>query len=452
MGLRLILLLIIVMAIGFTHVSILNSGTITFNLTPTISVEIAVAELVLIAFAAGAALVLLGTFVKDTVDSAKRWKERRKQAKKESARAKIDKARSLYFQEKYKAALDAVNSALSILPESREALILKAQILNAVGNIPEKIATLRDYTKSHPSILEGYIELARTYEQIGDYASAIDTLTPLAGTGENTRVLKYLRDLHIKVGNFKEAYDLHKNLAKKKAPLSREDEEKWVGLRFERARFLMNEGKYGESSSILKDLIKEKPAFTPPYVLLYEINREQDKFEDALEILTEGYRKTKNPVTLIKLEDLVIDYERPSSLLEIYENLLSESPSDFTLHVFYGKLLLRLEMIDEALEQLLKAENIDSDNSSVHIYLAEAYRRRQRYEDALNEYEKAFAYKKRYLVPFVCRHCGEKLIRWIPLCGNCGKWDTFQIDFGDTRHIQRLREEAMREVPVSDGV
>ncbi|RMG60758.1 MAG: DUF1049 domain-containing protein [Deltaproteobacteria bacterium] len=449
MGLRLLLLLIIIVAIGFTHISILNPESVTFTIAPSTSFKVNLAELVLISFAAGALIVLIGTIVRDSVESAKRWKEKRKLARREAAREKIEKSRSSFFQEKYKSALEQVNSALKIIPESREALLLKVRILEAMGNIPEKISTLREYVRAHPKLIEGYVELARSYEETGDLSSAIETLKPLSASGEHSRVMKYLRDLYIKTGSFQEAYDIQKSLVKKKVPLSEEDLKVWRGLRFERARFLFEKGNFGEAESLLKKIIEEKEDFTPPYVLLHEIYRKQDKYEDSLEILSTGYRKTKNPVTLIKLEDLVIDNENPSDLLNLYDEFLRENPSDFSLLIFYGKFLLRLEMVDEALEQFLKAESLDTDNSSVHIFLAEAYKRRNRLTDALNEYEKAFAYKKRYLVPFVCPHCGDRVIRWSPLCEKCGHWDTYRIDFGDTRHLRRLHEEAVRKVSLS---
>jgi len=64
-----------------------------------------------------------------------------------------------------------------------------------------------------------------------------------------------------------------------------------------------------------------------------------------------------------------------------------------------GKFFLRLEMIDEGLEQLLKAETLGPERESVNILLAEAFRRRGRYESACSHYQRAFGYKRRYLIP-----------------------------------------------------
>jgi tetratricopeptide (TPR) repeat protein len=51
-------------------------------------------------------------------------------------------------------------------------------------------------------------------------------------------------------------------------------------------------------------------------------------------------------------------------------------------------------MNEEALEQLLKAEMLDPECESVNVLLAEALRRRGRYESACQHYQRAFGYNR----------------------------------------------------------
>ena len=95
-----------------------------------------------------------------------------------------------------------------------------------------------------------------------------------------------------------------------------------------------------------------------------------------------------------------------------------------------GKFYLRLEMNDEGLEQLLKAESLDPERESLLILLAEAYRRRGRYESASQYFQRAIGYKRRFLIPFRCGGCGMATIKWAARCPACGEWDSFAIDHG----------------------
>jgi tetratricopeptide (TPR) repeat protein len=450
MSLRLFLLLIIVMAIGFTHISILNSAIIKFNLTPGRSVQIALSELTLIAFSLGAGIVLIGTLIKDAMVSTRHWKEKRVLGKKESANKKLSKAWNLLYQGKLTAALESVNGILAVVPENRSAHLLKASIFREQGNYIEEIDTLTSVKNMDPSNVDSYFLLAEAHECAGNIDSAIEVLSPLRKQEEYKRILEKLRDLHIKKGEWVKAFEIQKSILKKKADPTAKDRETLIGLKFELARFAFETGKIDEAEKRLKELIKEHSSFTPSYIILQDLYLQKSFVSAAMDLLITGYRNTKDPINLIKLEDIAIEAEMPGSLLEIYSNVKSEFENDFTLILFYGKFLLRLEMVDEAMEQFLKAQQIDSDNASVHIFLAETYRRRNRLQDAADEYNKAFAYKRRYLVPFSCSGCSETIIKWKPYCSQCQKWNMFSINFGDTKKVEEIRAEAMQKVPLPD--
>jgi len=122
-------------------------------------------------------------------------------------------------------------------------------------------------------------------------------------------------------------------------------------------------------------VIKDDPSYCAAYIALSEQLRGRS-LDEATEILLQGFRATRNPVFLIKLEDLCVETERPQAMIRIYSRLQQEFPSDYDVNLFMGKFFLRLEMIDEGLEQLLKAETLDPERESVNILLAEAFRRR----------------------------------------------------------------------------
>jgi predicted Zn-dependent protease len=231
------------------------------------------------------------------------------------------------------------------------------------------------------------------------------------------------------------AYAMQKKIMKRKGKAATQDDQHlFNALRYEKAVVRMAEGKIDDAERRLRDLTREHPQFCPSYIALSEFKRSRGDIDEATDLLLQGYRATRNAVFLIKLEDLGVETVNPQSVIAIYNELLREFPSDFDANLFMGKFFLRLEMNDEAVEQLLKAESLEPERESVHILLAEAFRRRGRYEPACQHYQRAFAYKRRYLIPFRCSKCGKSTIKWNHRCADCGTWNGYFIDHGSREY------------------
>jgi predicted Zn-dependent protease len=270
---------------------------------------------------------------------------------------------------------------------------------------------------------------------MNDQEAALSALKAVEATeGENPRAWKELRDIHIAREDMALAYAEHKKLIRHKGKgAASEDHALFTALRYEKAIVRLGTGNADDAERRLRDIVKEEPAFCPAHIALSEHVRNRDA-EEATEILIQGFRATRNPVFLIKLEDLCIETERPQSMIRIYSLLQQEFPSDYDVNLFMGKFLLRLEIIDEGLEQLLKAETLEPDRKSLHILLAEALRRRSRFESACQHYQQAYGYKRRYLIPFRCKNCGSSTIKWTHRCPSCGGWNGYAIDHDNNEY------------------
>jgi len=75
MAVRLLFLLFVVILVAFSYISLLNGQHIQFFYSATRQVEVTVSELAILAFSLGAAMVILGTMVKDVTQASKNWKE-----------------------------------------------------------------------------------------------------------------------------------------------------------------------------------------------------------------------------------------------------------------------------------------------------------------------------------------------------------------------------------------
>ncbi len=436
MAVRLLFLLFVVILVGFLHISLLNGQHIQFFYFDSRQVEVTVAELAILSFCIGAAMVLVGSFFKDVTEASKTWKERREKQRREAARARIAKAQGLFQRGILEEAARELNRSLSVNADDKEALALLASVETDRRNHLEAVKALTRLKQLDPSDLSVYTRLAALYRDMKDQDNALSLLRTVADSeGENLRAWEGIRDILLLRGETAAAYAEQKKIVRFKGKSATDqDLALFTALRYEKAVRRMEDGKEDDAERRLRDLIKDQPQFAPSYIALSGYARGRGKIEEATEILLQGYRATRHAVFFIKLEDLGVETERPQAMIGVYAGLVREFPSDFDANLFMGKFLLRLEMNDEAVEQLLKAEMLDPERESVHILLAEALRRRGRYESACQHYQRAFGYKRRYLIPFRCKGCGQSTIKWTARCPSCGIWNGYAIEHGHREH------------------
>lgn len=437
MAVRLLFLLFVIILVGFSYISLLNGQRIQFFYSATRQMEVTVSELAILAFSLGAAMVILGTLVKDVTMASMNWKERREKQRREAARARVAKASELFQRGMLSGAAKELQRSLSVNPDDKEALDLLSSVETERGNFLEAVKSLTRVKQIDPSDLSVFLRLAALYRRMNDLDNAFSLMKAIEDSeGENPRAWEGMRDIHLLRKEMVPAYATQKKIMKYKGKEATPgDQALFDALRYEKAVVRMSEGKADDGERRLRELIKDQPRFSPAYIALSEHMRSRGNLEEASQVLLRGYRATRNAVFLIKLEDMGVETESPQSVIGVYTDLLQEFPSDYDANLFMGKFFLRLEMNDEAVEQLLKAESIEPERESVHILLAEALRRRGRYESACQHYQRAFGYKRRYLIPFRCSGCGKATIKWAARCPECGIWNGYSIDHGHREYI-----------------
>jgi predicted Zn-dependent protease len=435
MAIRLLFLLFVVILVAFSYISLLNPQHVPFYLSANRQVDVSVSELAILAFSLGAAMVILGTLVKDVTAASTNWRERREKQRRDAARARAAKAGELVQRGMLAEAVKELTRGLSVNPDDRDALDLLATAQAELGSPLEAVKALTRMKQADPSDLSVYFRLAQLYRRMNDPDAALASLKAVEATeGENPRAWEAIREIHLARGEMVPAYNEQKKLMKLRGKdASRDDQALFLALRYEKALVRLVEGKNDDAERRLREVIKDDPSFCAAYVALSEHLRGRS-LDEATETLLQGFRATRNPVFLIKLEDLCVETERPQAMIRIYSRLQQEFPSDYDVNIFLGKFFLRLEMIDEGLEQLLKGETLDPERESVNILLAEAFRRRGRYESASQHYQRAFGYKRRYLIPFRCTSCGSSTIKWTARCPSCGTWNGYTIDHGSREY------------------
>lgn len=424
------LLLVILFLAFFIYFSGLNPHDITIFFFPdqslTYSTAIVVVGCVLLGLALGYLIHLYST----VSHLLKHWKRDRNEKKLREVSSIYREGVGRLLSGDIKRAHTLLQRALERDPSRVETYIAMASVYLQEGDAQEGVSLLRKARGIEPKSLEVLFKLAATYEELGQDDDTILTYQAiLALESDNRKALRGLRDLHIRHSRWKDAQELQKRLLKVAAGSRRLEEEKQKNLflRYEVARLALTEGAADQAKSELREIVKEAPEFTPARVSLGDAYRALRQPDEAVRVWQEGYQALGKSIFLSRLEDLYMEAEDPATLLSFYRSALLERGDDLMFRLFYGKFCLRLEMVDEALEQLNAVESAGIAFPQLHVLLAEAHRRRNRLEESINEYKKALRINTRLPLDYVCDACGETAAEWQSRCPECGTWGSFSL-------------------------
>src|SRR5665811_1363392 len=126
MAVRLLFLLFVVILVAFSYISLLNGQHVPFYYSATRQMDVSVSELAILAFSLGAAMVILGTMVKDVTAASRNWRERREKQRRDAARARAARAGELVQRGMLTEAVKELTRGLAVNPDDREALDLLA--------------------------------------------------------------------------------------------------------------------------------------------------------------------------------------------------------------------------------------------------------------------------------------------------------------------------------------
>jgi tetratricopeptide (TPR) repeat protein len=207
----------------------------------------------------------------------------------------------------------------------------------------------------------------------------------------------------------------------------------------------MKNGGVDQAVSIFEELTREKSVATPARVSLGDALMQKGEVEKAAEIFRNGYLSEKRSVFLARLEDCYMRAEDPSALLSFYHKQILENSDDLLLRLYFGRFCLRIEMVDEAIEQLHTVESSGVDFPQLHLLLAEANRRRKQTDEAMKEYRLALKVDNHLNLGFVCEKCATESNEWRSRCETCGAFDSLILP--ERQQIQQGRPQMQKAIP-----
>ncbi|MCD4688081.1 MAG: tetratricopeptide repeat protein [Desulfuromonadaceae bacterium] len=339
-----------------------------------------------------------------------------------------------------------LQKALSMDGGRIEVLSALAEVQLADGEVDESISLLQRARKLAPKDLTVLFALAETYGKTQQLSEAADCYRELLDLdGDNYQGQVGLRDLYLAQQQWSDALAVQKRLVKKGAGEVQAAEKVLLnGLRYQTAQQAEAEERFDEALAGYQKLAKDAPDFLPAQVSLGEMLRQQGRSEQAAATWQAGYRRFGHSVFLKRLEQQAMAEENPTTLLDYYRQQVADHPDDLLLRFFFGKFCLRVEMVDEALEQLHGLEKSCADFPQLHLVLAESHMRRQRLSDAVAEYQKALGGEDRFRFGYVCQECGAATSSWQGRCEQCGCWGC--LNLSDVPSITNLPAPEVREI------
>lgn len=421
---------IVLAVVAYLKLSSLNTTVVDFTYWPDRTVTISTTNLVALAFAVGVVVALVIGFFREMRRALRHLREARRSKR-------LDAARDLYHQGLHHVLLGNVGKARALLQQSLEkdpskpnVYIRLADLAAQEDDFATAVQMLQRARLVDDQNLEARVKLAHYLRASGDVrggAQVLEQVLELDAT--NRTALRELRELYVELKDWEKAHRVQRELAR----LSQNDrsaagqQAMLLGLKYELARSLMDQGQEERAEKLLRELVKAESTFRPAHVALGDLLYRQSDSEGAAEVWHAAFEQSGDVVFLSRLEEMYLNEADPGKILALYRQAVAQSPDDLRLRLFYGRLCLRLEMVEEALDALRYVEAAGVETHDLHVLLAEAHRRRERFEASVEEFKRALRLGGRVEIPYACERCLAESPAWAARCPSCGSWDSLEI-------------------------
>lgn len=427
MSLRLFLVAIILISLFVSYFALENPGMVRVNLPAFGSYEVTLPFLTLISFVAGAILVFLLTTISDVQRTLTLYRATRKARRDERIAEIYAEGMSSLLSKRLGAAKPVFRKILLKDPQNIHAFLRLGEIHRQEGDYNEAIRLHSKAREIEPWNLEALMNLALDYEKAERMDEAIGVLEKIRDKfKDNLPAHQKLRELYINQNNWEKAFSVQREILKLCQVSAKDDPEyqTLVGLKYELGRAKQKERSFREAAKAFREGAKLDKQFTPAYLALGETYRQSGHREKAVRIWERAFYITRSGVFLKELEHLHLEQEQPDRIIAFYHQALLKKPDDLLLKYHLGKLLKRLEMVEEAFAQFqLLVREVPSYPLS-YFHLAEIYERRGQYLEAAQNYREALKLSRGPLYECRCLACGAWAQEWRDRCSSCGRWNS----------------------------
>ncbi|MEW6376404.1 MAG: tetratricopeptide repeat protein [Thermodesulfobacteriota bacterium] len=432
-----LLLLIILIAISlFSYLSLVNPMDVEFRFLGKV-IPTDLSTLMISSFMLGAMLVFISILTRDAKRAIQGYQKSRQKKKEESLKEDLNRGMDYFLRGNLTKAKNHFVEVLKRDPSQTDLCFRLSEIALKEGNDEEALHWLGRARLIDMRNVEILLREAELYQRMKRFDEAIHILNRALGLDEtNLKTLKRLREIYVDSRRWREAIRIQRSILKFTKGKQAEEEETlfYLGLKYEHARDLLNRGGQDPLESALKEakeIVRERKTFQPGFILLGDIYLRMGKWASAGKVWGKSIFRFKSIVFMLRLEELYLGRGDPNTLLRIYQKVLRDNPDNWVLSFFYAKLCLRLEMLDEALDEIDEISLGVKDFPALHRLLAEIYLHKKDFGRAAQEFEKTFELSGTTYLPFVCTSCERESKEWIAYCPQCHQWSTYAIKEGE---------------------
>jgi lipopolysaccharide biosynthesis regulator YciM len=432
MSVKLLLSFLFIVIGFFLWLSYQNPLDVEFHFfRKTFETELSI--LMISSFVLGAMLVFIGTLARDAKRAIEDYLKYRQKRKGESLKDELDKGMDVFLRGDLAKAKTHFIEVLKKDPMQIDLYLRLSEIALHDGHDQDALHWLGRAELIDMRNIDILLHQAGIYQRMKRFDEAIRALNRAIGLDEtNLKALKSLRQIYLDSRRWEEAIRIQRSILKFTKGKQAEEEETlfYLGLKYERARDLLSRGGEQNLENALKEvkeIVRERKTFQPGFVLLGDIYLRMGRWASAGKVWGKSFTRFKSIVFILRLEELYLTREDPSTLLRIYQRVLEHDSENWVLAFFYAKLCLRLEMLDEALEEINEISLRAKDFPALHRLLAEIYLHKKDFGRAAQEFEKTFELSGTSYLSFFCTACERESKEWIAYCPQCHQWSTYTI-------------------------
>ena len=326
----------------------------------------------------------------------------------------------------------------TVLEQRKEhipARILLGDILMKTGSADEAVKLFEAVCKDDPDQVEARYQLAEALMAVRNSEASAAVLKKLASDHPKKalRAWRRLRAIHMEGQRWEEAAEAHKKLlAHFAGELTTGEKAQGSALAYQVGIAKVDADHFKDAAQIFQQVIKDEPDFVPAYLSLGRCMILQDQEAQGLEIWLEGFRKTGEGTFLQEVEDYFIQLGRPEDGLALMRRVAATSRHATTAKFFLGKMLYRLEILDEALDLFQEVRSQVVYSPILFYFMAKIHSRRGRLEASLNEYRQLLRNLGILKLRFECAVCGQKTQDYADHCDSCGSWNSSHFLFKES--------------------
>lgn len=447
---KLLLIIILIMISLFCWLSLTNPLDVKFQFFGKVF-PTDLSTLMITSFVLGAVLVFISTLTRDAKRAIQNYRQTRQRKKEQSIQEELNKGMDYFLRGDLAKAKTHFAEVLKNDPLQKDLYLKLSEISVKEGNDEEALHWLERARWIDTKKVDILLRQAEIYQRMKRFDEAIRTLNRAIGLDEsNLKALNSLREIYQNSRRWEEAIRIQKSILKLAKGNQAEEGKNlfYLGLKYEYARDLLNRGGEEDLENALKgakEIVREEKTFQPGFVLLGDIYLRMGKWASAGKVWGKSFRRFKSIIFILRLEELYLSREDPSTLLRIYQKTLSTDPENWMIAFFYAKFCLRLEMLDEALEEINMISLRQKDFPALHRLLAEIYLHKKDFSRAAQEFEKTFQLSGTSYLPFTCNVCERESKEWMAYCPQCHQWSTYSI-----KEVEKIIPSPPPSRPYSD--